>query len=69
MDWVWPEAERLGVPVALMASNYMSMVAPTIAEKHPRLKLIVDHLGRVGGTTRVPVQPWVATWSVTMGDW
>ncbi|MEC9447104.1 MAG: amidohydrolase family protein, partial [Chloroflexota bacterium] len=25
MDWIWPEAERLGIPVALMASNYMSM--------------------------------------------
>ena len=50
MDWIWPEAERLGIPVALMASNYMSMVAP-IAEKHPNLKLIVDHLGRVGGKT------------------
>ena len=50
MDWLWPEAERLGIPVALMASNYMSMVA-LIAEKYPSLKLIVDHLGRAGGKT------------------
>ena len=50
MDWLWPEVERLGIPVALMASNHMSMVAP-IAERHPGVKLIVDHLGRTGGKT------------------
>ena len=50
IDWLWPEVERLGIPVALMASNNMSMVAP-IAERYPGAKLIVDHLGRVGGKT------------------
>ena len=48
MDWLWPEVERLGIPVALMASNFMSMVAP-IAERYPGVKLIIDHLGRTGG--------------------
>ena len=46
MDWLWPEAERLGIPVALMASSYLP-VFHRIAERHPGLKMIVDHLGLV----------------------
>src|SRR2546426_7976557 len=49
IDWLWPAAERAGVPVALQAATFMPTVA-RVAERHPRLKLIVDHLGRVSGT-------------------
>jgi predicted TIM-barrel fold metal-dependent hydrolase len=49
MDWLWPAAERAGVPVALLAGEHMAEVGQ-VAERHPGLKLIVDHLGRVGGT-------------------
>ncbi len=48
MDWLWPEAERLGLPVALMASRFFPLVA-RIAERHPGLRLVVDHLGYVRG--------------------
>ena len=48
MDWVWPACEKAGIPVALMASNYLPQVAQ-IAERHPGLKLIIDHLGRARG--------------------
>lgn len=44
MDWLWPEAERLGVPIALLADGYLDLV-DQIASAHPRLKLIVDHFG------------------------
>ncbi|HEX5317974.1 MAG TPA: amidohydrolase family protein, partial [Stellaceae bacterium] len=44
-DWVWPAAEKAGIPVALMASNFLPAVAG-IAERHPGLKLIIDHYGR-----------------------
>src|SRR5271166_6462257 len=43
LDWLWPAAERAGVPVSLAA-----MFLPTvgqIAEHHPGLKLIVDLMG------------------------
>ena len=50
MDWLWPAAEKAGVPVALMASNYLPQVAQ-IAERHPGLKLIIDHYARVRGGT------------------
>jgi amidohydrolase family protein len=49
MDWLWPTAERAGIPIALQSSHFMSTVGQ-VAERHPRLKLIVDHLGRVSGT-------------------
>jgi len=45
MDWLWPAAERAGLPVALLAAEFMPKVAQ-VAERHPRLKLIIDHLGR-----------------------
>ena len=48
IDWLWPAAERAGVPVALMASNFLPTVGK-LAERHPGLKLIVDHMGRPSG--------------------
>ncbi len=48
MDWLWPAAERLGLPVALFANRFFPLVA-NIAERHPRLRLIVDHFGQTRG--------------------
>ena len=44
LDWLWPAAERAGVPVALGAALFLPTVG-RIAERHPGLKLIVDHMG------------------------
>lgn len=44
MDWLWPAAERLGLPVALLAGDFLPLVGE-IAARHPGLKLIVDHFG------------------------
>jgi predicted TIM-barrel fold metal-dependent hydrolase len=49
MDWLWPAAERAGLPIALLAATFMPTVGQ-IAERHPQLKLIIDHLGRSSGT-------------------
>jgi len=46
MDWLWPACEKAGIPVALMASNYLPQVAQ-IAERHPGLRLLLDHYARV----------------------
>ena len=46
MDWLWPAAEKAETPVATMAWRFLPRFK-TIAEKHPHLKLIVDHLGLV----------------------
>jgi predicted TIM-barrel fold metal-dependent hydrolase len=46
MDWLWPAAERAGTPVATMAWRFLPLFRQ-IAERHPNLKLIIDHLGLV----------------------
>ena len=49
IDWLWPAAERGGIPVALLAATFLPKVAE-VAERHSGLKLIIDHLGRPQGT-------------------
>src|SRR6266700_2946195 len=50
IDWLWPAAERAGLPIALMAANFLPKVGE-VAQRHPHLKLILDHLGRPRGDT------------------
>jgi predicted TIM-barrel fold metal-dependent hydrolase len=45
LDWLWPAAERAGMPVALIGENLLQAI-PQIAQRHPGLKLIIDHYGR-----------------------
>jgi predicted TIM-barrel fold metal-dependent hydrolase len=44
MDWLWPAAERLGLPIALLAGEFLPLLA-TIAARHPGLRLLIDHFG------------------------
>lgn len=44
MDWLWPEAERLGIPIAILADGYLGHI-DRIATTHPKLRLIIDHFG------------------------
>jgi predicted TIM-barrel fold metal-dependent hydrolase len=43
-DWLWPAAEKAGVPIMFFAPGRVSMFA-RIAERHPQLILIIDHMG------------------------
>lgn len=43
-DWIWPEAEKAGLPIMFLTTGVLPKFAP-IAEKHPRLQLIIDHMG------------------------
>jgi predicted TIM-barrel fold metal-dependent hydrolase len=46
-DWFWPAAEKAGLPVMCFApGNTLRFGA--IAERHPQLALIVDHMGVTG---------------------
>ena len=45
LDWLWPAAERAGFPVALLGGDLFRAIT-TIAQRHPGLKLIIDHFGR-----------------------
>ncbi len=44
LDWLWPAAERAGIPVSLAAASFLPVVGQ-IAERYPGLRLIVDHMG------------------------
>jgi predicted TIM-barrel fold metal-dependent hydrolase len=48
LDWLWPVAESAGVPIAFIGPGTQAMIG-RVAERYPGLKLIVDHLGRIGG--------------------
>ncbi len=48
MDWLWPAAEKHGVPIALLCGAFLPVV-DRIAARHPGLKLIVDHFGVARG--------------------
>lgn len=46
-DWIWPAAEKAGLPVMFLTvanSAYFGRVA----ERHPELPLIIDHMGVSG---------------------
>jgi len=43
-DWFWAEAERYDVPVMVFAPCTVAKIGE-IAERHPGLRVIVDHMG------------------------
>src|SRR5215470_16454295 len=43
-DWFWPAAEKAGLAVMFLAVGEVSRFA-RIAERHPQLTLIIDHMG------------------------
>jgi predicted TIM-barrel fold metal-dependent hydrolase len=50
LDWLWQAAADAGVPIAALATDSLSEFG-RIAERHPSLRLTIDHLGGRGGTT------------------
>ena len=43
-DWLWPAAERAGVPLMLLVPGNLALLAQ-IAERHPGLRITIDHVG------------------------
>jgi predicted TIM-barrel fold metal-dependent hydrolase len=50
LDWFWEAADRADVPVMVYAPGLLGQV-DTVAERHPRLRLIMDHLALQVGRT------------------
>jgi predicted TIM-barrel fold metal-dependent hydrolase len=44
LEWLWPAAESEGLPIAMLGGLFLNKFRD-IAERHPRLKMIVDHCG------------------------
>ncbi|QQS10548.1 MAG: amidohydrolase [Rhodospirillales bacterium] len=45
MDWLWAAAEREGVPLMVLAHHRHAHLIDGVAERHPGLRLVMDHLG------------------------
>jgi L-fuconolactonase len=43
-NWLWPAAEKAGIPLMVLVPRSLD-VLDRIAERHPGLKLIIDHVG------------------------
>ena len=43
-DWIWPAAEKAGIPIMILAPE-LGAVMSRIAERHPQLTIIMDHMG------------------------
>ncbi len=50
LDWLWAAAEAANVPIAMLATDSLKDLA-RIAQRHPGLRLTIDHLGGRGGLT------------------
>jgi len=48
MDWVWAEAEKTGTPVMMLITHSIAPHIDRVAERHPGLKLVMDHLALTG---------------------
>jgi predicted TIM-barrel fold metal-dependent hydrolase len=48
-NWVWGVAEEAGVPIYVGVSHENVHVFDAIAERHPRLRLIFDHMALASG--------------------
>jgi predicted TIM-barrel fold metal-dependent hydrolase len=50
-DWFWPAAEKAGLPVMFLTAGRNGELA-RVAERHPQLTLIADHMGVVGDVVK-----------------
>lgn len=47
-DWFWPAAEKAGLPLMVSCPGHAADLVPVL-ERHPELRLIVDHAGLPAG--------------------
>ena len=57
-DWFWPYAEEHDIPVMMLIPHHKDKVA-RIAEKHPGLRIAIDHMGILGNTTDDRIAPFI----------
>jgi predicted TIM-barrel fold metal-dependent hydrolase len=58
-DWFWEEAESAGIPVMVYVPRRTAELA-SVAERYPRLRLIVDHAGLPSHAPPIPVYELVS---------
>ena len=50
LDWLWAAAEEANIPISALATDSLAVFG-RIAERHPGLRVTIDHLGGQGGNT------------------
>jgi L-fuconolactonase len=50
LDWLWRDAEEYRVPIYVLVAHSMVHLIDAVAERHPQLKLVIDHMGLTGHT-------------------
>jgi predicted TIM-barrel fold metal-dependent hydrolase len=53
LDWFWAACEKSDLRIGLLASGKNIAAFGKIAERYPRLKMHIDHIGRGGGRAGV----------------
>jgi predicted TIM-barrel fold metal-dependent hydrolase len=53
LDWFWAACEKEKLNIGLLASGKNIAAFGKIAQRHPGLKMHIDHIGRGGGRTAV----------------
>jgi predicted TIM-barrel fold metal-dependent hydrolase len=67
-DWFWPAAEKAGIPVMFLTTRQTLWFAG-IAERHPQLTLIIDHMGVSSETLRNKKLPEAIAQSVALAKY
>lgn len=52
LDWLWKIAEEEKIPISMLVTDSL-VELQNIAERHPELRLTIDHLGGRGGNTKL----------------
>lgn len=48
LDWLWPQAERAQLPLTIYIPNRLMPVIADVAQRHPALKIVINHFGLAG---------------------
>jgi predicted TIM-barrel fold metal-dependent hydrolase len=48
VDWIWPVAEKAGIPIHVYAPHRHLHLFDRAAERHPGLKFVINHFGLTG---------------------
>jgi len=49
LDWVWPEAEKYGIPIMVLVKHADVHLIDSIAGRYPGLRLVMDHCALTTG--------------------
>ena len=68
VDWFWPAAEKADIPVMLQAPGKAPNLA-RVAERHPQLTLILDHIGLTAEMAKEKTLPAAIEQAVTLAKY